>query len=301
MRDNIFFGTIPALITPFSGRGNNSEIDFKTLESLIEWHLSSGVNGFVVGGTTAEVATLSATEKMELFKRTKEIVNKRVPLLAGTGSNCTRSTIELTQKVKSLGYEGALVVSPYYNKPTQEGLFQHLSAVATEGGLPVVLYNIPGRVVIEITNETFSRLVKVPGIIGIKEASNSASKIMDLIEIAADKVAVYAGDCNLTYLVMAAGGQGTISASANVIPQEMVQITEAARRKDWESARQAQLKVLPIIRALFAETNPAPAKAALKLLGKIPDDSVRLPLVGVREETIKLIEKSLFSHSQISD
>jgi 4-hydroxy-tetrahydrodipicolinate synthase len=293
MSTNVKFrGTYTALITPFSDDKERS-IDFNALENLIEWQLDNGVSGFVALGTTAESATLSGAEKVEVIKKVMQFARKRVPIIVGTGSNCTKTSIEQTKLAKELGADGALVVSPYYNKPTQEGLFQHFSAVASEGGLPVILYNIPGRTGVEIATETFARLAKVPNIEGVKEASGSSGKLMEIAEVAAPTWSILAGDDNVTYLVMAIGGSGVISASANAIPKEMSSIVTNAVEDRWVESKAAQVKSLPMIRSLFIETNPAPAKAALKLRGIIASDALRLPLVTVKETTRAALKDGL--------
>lgn len=282
-------GCITALVTPFKA----GKVDEDSLAALIEWQLASGVNGFVVLGTTAETATLSEEEKLLVLKRVKDLTKGRVPLIAGTGTNCTKHTIENTRLAKELGYDAALVVSPYYNKPTQAGLFEHFSAVAKDGGLPIIIYNIPGRTAVDISAETFAKLSTNSTFIGVKEASGSAGKLMDIVEATEGRMPLYAGDCNLTYLCLALGGNGVISASANAIPREMTDITDLYFKGDRQGSLNAQIKTLPAIRAMFIETNPAPAKAALKFLGKIADDELRLPLVRVKPETRALMERVL--------
>ena len=288
----MFHGTLTALITPFKPAvGAEPEIDFDALTDLVEWQLSCGINGFVVLGTTGESATLSHHEKIAVFKHVVQITKKRVPLIAGTGTNCTQSSIELTREAKELGYDGALVVAPYYNKPTQEGLYQHFCAVAHYGGLPVVIYNIPGRTSIDISAETFGRLSKHSEFVGVKEASGSSGKLMEIAEAVQGRIHLYAGDCNVTYLVMCAGGRGVISASANVIPKEMLAVTSSFEAGRKDDSFRAQIAALPKIKALFAETNPAPAKAVLAMSGKIESDTLRLPLVTVKQETREMLKR----------
>lgn len=290
----MFKGTLTALITPFRPEPrDNPAVDYDTLTKLVEWQIQSGVQGLVPCGTTAESVTLTHDEKISVIKRVMEVTKKRVPIIVGTGTNCTRDSVALSREVKELGADGVLVVSPYYNKPTQEGLYQHFKTVAEQGGLPVVLYNIPGRTAVEILPETFGRLAKVPGIVAVKEATGSAGRIMDIVEYTDGKLAMFAGDDNITYLVMSVGGQGVISASANVIPKEMIAITEHALNNRWKESLQAQVAALPAIRALFTETNPAPAKAALQMMGKIPHETLRLPLVSVKDETRAILKKAL--------
>lgn len=290
----MFEGTIPALITPFKDTpAERPEIDFDELTALVEWQIESGVSGLCVCGTTAECATLSHDERVAVIKHVISVTNKRVPVIVGTGSNDTAWSLEYTQEVKGLGADAALVVSPYYNKPTQEGLFLHFKTIAEKGGLPVVLYNIPGRSCVKIETETFRRLADISEIVAVKQAVDSSDDLIHLKAAVEDKIDILSGDCSLVYSMLAVGAKGTISASANVIPKEMCTITDAARSGDMNAALSAQTKVLPIIDALFAETNPAPVKAALMELGKIKFDSLRLPLVSVTETTRNLVKKEL--------
>ncbi len=296
MEEYMLEGTITALVTPFQKVASTEQppLDLDALEELIHWQLECGVRGFVVGGTTGESATLEPTERIQLVKRVLEIVRRKVPVIVGTGTNCTRTSIELTKAAKELGADGALIVSPYYNKPTQEGLYQHFRAVAEQGGLPIVVYNIPGRTSVDISLDTFRRLAKLSQVVAVKEASGSADKLIDLAAHLGPRVALLAGEDSLTYFVMAARGRGVISAASNVIPKEMVAITDNWLRGDVQAALAAQCRALPVIRALFRETNPAPAKAALKILGRLPNDTLRLPLVAVQEDTRELLTKVLF-------
>lgn len=287
----MFSGTLPALVTPFKNTPQMCpDVDYAAWESMIEWQLKCGVNGIVIYGSTGEAATLSKEEKIELTKIAVRVVNKRVPVIAGTGSNNTRDSIELTKKVKELGVDGALAVSPYYNKPTQEGLYQHFKAIAEEGGLPLVVYNIPGRAVVEISTETFARLAKLPGVVAVKQSVDSIVKLIELAEVAEGKMTILAGDDPLVYTMMTTGAKGTISASASVFPEMMKAIVDSGLKQDWQNCFQLQCKALPYINAMFAETNPIPAKAALKLMGKIPYDTMRLPLVAASEKTKELLK-----------
>ena len=286
-------GVYPALITPFrSTSAGATEIDFAALEELIEWHLQCGVSGFVVYGTTGESATLTAEEKLAITKRSLEVVKGRVPVVAGTGTNNTETSVAFTKQVKELGVDAVLAVAPYYNKPSQEGLYQHFTAIA-ECGLPVVLYNVPGRTVTSISVETFARLAENPAIVACKQAVDSVSELMALSAACADKINILAGDDPLVYAVLASRGTGVISASANVIPEEMVAICRYYQSGDTANSLKAQQDALPMIKALFAETNPTPAKAALKMMGKISDDAVRLPLVPASEATKRLLREVL--------
>ncbi len=288
----MFSGMFTALITPFSGPSTyDAPIDMEGLEELIEWQISSGVDGFVLLGTTAESATLTLEERIKIVRRSKEIIKERVPIIVGTGTNSTKVSIEYTKAIKEIGADGVLAVSPYYNKPQQEGMFYHFSSIAAEGGLPLVLYNVPSRTSSTISTDLFKRLSKVSGIVGVKQASDSADALISLFRAVEGRLDVFAGDDALTYLVMALGGKGVISASANVIPREMKEIVSLSLENKMKEARKAQYKAYPIIKSLFSETNPAPAKAALKLIGKLKEDTHRLPLVEASTNTVKLLKE----------
>ena len=285
-------GVITPLITPFRGSGIEPAVDYDSLDRLIEWQLASGVHGFCPCGTTGESATLSHEEKLEVIRFTVERVRGRVPVIAGTGSNCTKTTVEFSKEAARLGVDAALVVSPYYNKPTQEGLYQHYKAVAETAGLPIILYNIPGRTAVDLSVETFRRLVKLPQIIGIKESSGSADKLLDFaVSVDVAKFSIVAGDDGWTYFTLCSGGKGVISATANAFPEEMAAITDSYHAGQVDKSRDAQLKAAPIIRLMFSETNPGPVKAALLTKGKITSDGLRLPLVPVREDTRSAVGK----------
>ena len=288
-------GTYTAIITPFKTVGGvvAAEPDFAELRKLVQWQIDSGVTGLVVLGTTGESVTLTDQEKIDIVKCVVDEVRGRVAVIVGTGSNDTRKSISFSKLVCNLGVDGALAVAPYYNKPTQEGLFQHFSALARDGGLPVCLYNVPGRTSVDIRAETVARLAQVPGIVGIKESSGSAERLLELASIASESFSLLTGDDHLICFCMAAGGRGAISASANVIPKEISAIVQAGLKKNQEACLNAQVKAYPVIKALFLETNPAPAKAALQILGKINSDELRLPLVSVSDSTRNVLRSLL--------
>ncbi len=289
-------GMYSAIVTPFRDEpGPNPSVDYESLERLIEWQIASKVNGLVVCGSTGEAATLSHEEKLAVLKRSMEIVGGRIPVIAGTGTNSTQDSVELTKKAKALKVDGVLLVAPYYNKPTQDGLYEHFKLVAEEGGLPAVIYNIPGRSVVEISTSTFRRLAGVKNIVAVKQAVDSASKLVELSEAVGDKLALLAGDDPLVFAVMSVGGKGVISACGSVIPKEMLAITDAGLKGDWKGCLVAQQRALPAINALFLETNPIPAKAALFMLGRIASDAVRLPLVRASEKTRQELSKLISS------
>lgn len=280
-------GIYTALITPFKTIGKEvaAEPDYEAIRKLVDWQIKSGIAGIVALGTTGEAATLNEDEKISVVKCVLDAVKGRVPVIVGTGSNCTSKSIEFTKLVKELGVDASLAVAPYYNKPSQEGMFQHFSELAKKGGLPVCLYNVPGRTSVDLKAETVARLAKVPGIIGIKDATGSAERVLELSYIDVPTFSLLTGDDHMICCNLAHGGKGAISASANVIPAELVAIYEAGKRKDFDACLAAQQKAYPVIKALFMETNPTPAKTALQLLGRISSDEVRLPLVPSSCET----------------
>ncbi len=279
----MFQGTITALVTPF--KRSAADVDLDGLERLIEWQIASGVDGIVLCGTTGEAATLSDEEKVAIFKRGVQVVAKRIPLIAGTGTNDTKHSVELSQEAKRAGVDGVLAVTPYYNKPTQEGQFQHFRAIAEQGGLPVVVYNIPGRTAVETQPDTFRRLAAVPGIVAVKQAVDSVVKLLEIAAAVDGKMALLAGDDPLTHAVFSVGGKGVISATASVLPELMLAITRPGLKGDMAACLRAQQEALEQINAMFLETNPAPAKAVLKMMGLIEEESLRLPLVPVGDAT----------------
>lgn len=280
-------GSIVALITPFK----NNEIDTDAMGALIERHVAAGTDAILVAGTTGESATWTSEEYTRCVKFVVDTVNRRLPVMAGTGTQSTRTTVERTQLAKELGADLALVVTPYYNKPTQAGLFEHFRMVATEGGLPVVLYNVPGRTGVNMLPETVLKLHDVPGIIAVKEASGSVAQSAWILRGARKDFALYSGEDKLNYPLIALGAVGAISVVANVVPELFAQSIHAALEGNREQALALYHRLLPISEGLFLETSPAPAKACMQALGMIPRDDVRLPLVGVGESTrVRLLE-----------
>ncbi|HMO16687.1 MAG TPA: 4-hydroxy-tetrahydrodipicolinate synthase [Oligoflexia bacterium] len=293
----MFSGVITALVTPFISRNLSSgvfsyEIDWQSFENLIEWQLAEGIDGFVLYGTTGESATLSVEEKLEITRRTKDMVRGRVPLIVGAGTNSTEGTIRFIEGVKSLKPDGVLAVAPYYNRPSQEGMYQHFSRIAREGGLPVMLYNVPSRTASEISIETVKRLSEIDNIVAIKQASDSVSNLGELCSAlsGSKKVSVMSGEDTSTLYTMLVGGSGVVSACANCLPREMKRIVDAAIRNDWTEATKAQLEAHEKIKAVYIESNPAPAKAILHMMGKITSPELRLPMVQVSKENYSRLE-----------
>lgn len=275
-------GIIVALITPFDEEGR---LDFPTLERLVEDLLERGVDGFVPTGTTGESATLTHEEHVEVIRRVVQVVRDRVPVIAGTGSNSTAEAIALTRAAKEAGAHAALLITPYYNRPTQEGLYQHFKAIHDAVPLELILYNIPSRTAVQLEPETIGRLAELPRIVGIKEATGSISFLSQMMRRVPPEFRVLAGDDILTLPLLALGGHGVISVAAHLVPEKMKEMLALFRNRQHEKAAAIHHELSPLIEALFLETNPAPIKEALYLLGKIPSPHLRLPLVRVRETT----------------
>src|SRR5919106_810882 len=282
----MFTGSIVAIVTPF----RKGCVDEKALGELIEFQLQNGTHGIVPCGTTGESATLSHKEHDEVIRAVIKAVNKRIPVIAGTGSNSTDEAVRLTREAEKSGADGALMISPYYNRPTQEGIYQHYRKVASEVGIPIVVYNIPGRTGSKIEPDTLARLSEIKNVAGVKEATGSVDQAIDVIRLCGDSLAVYSGEDSLTFSLMALGGKGVISTVANVAPKETAQLTEACLKGNWEKGRELQFKLMPLIRGLFIETNPIPAKTALSLMGKCTGD-LRLPLTPMAEGNLKKLRE----------
>ncbi|MFZ5877552.1 MAG: 4-hydroxy-tetrahydrodipicolinate synthase [Nitrospirota bacterium] len=274
----MFTGSYVALVTPFK----NGKVDEKALGDLIEWQIERGTNGLVPCGSTGESATLTHEEHDRVIELTVEVARRRVPVIAGTGSNATHEAIRLTKHAKSVGVDAALLVTPYYNKPTQEGLFRHFEAIARAVDLPLVLYNIPGRSVVNMTPQTVARLSAITNIVGIKEASGNLSQMSDVIAACGERFVVLSGDDALTLPLMAVGGKGVISVTANVAPAETADMVSAALKGDWDRAKRIHYRLLPLSNSMFLETNPIPVKAALAMMGRCTDE-LRLPLTTMSD------------------
>ena len=284
----MFAGSMVALVTPF----RDGKVDWQSLEALLDFHITHGTNGIVPCGTTGESATLSHEEHDEVIKAVVKAVNKRVPVIAGTGSNSTDEAVGLTREAEKSGADGALMISPYYNRPTQEGIYQHYRKVAEAVGIPVIVYNIPGRTGSKIEPETLARLSEIKNVAGVKEATGSVDQAIDVIRLCGERLAVYSGEDSLTFSLMALGGKGVISTVANIVPKEMSQLTEACLTGSWEKGCALQLKLIPLIRAVFLETNPIPIKTALSLMGKCSSE-LRLPLTPMSEGALKKLKQAM--------
>lgn len=284
----MFSGSMVALVTPFK----NGQVDWPSLEALVEFHLQNGTNGIVPCGTTGESATLSHAEHDEVIRIVIKTVNRRVPVIAGTGSNSTDEAVRLTKEAERSGADGALMISPYYNRPTQEGIYQHYKKVASAVGIPLIVYNIPGRTGSKIEPETLARLAEIKNVAGVKEATGSVDQAIDVIRLCGDRLAVYSGEDSLIYSIMSLGGKGVISTVANVAPKQTAQLAQACLAGRWDEARKMQFQLIPLIRSLFIETNPIPVKTALALMGKCSGE-LRLPMTPMAESNLKRLKVAL--------
>lgn len=269
----MFKGSIVAIVTPFT----NGAVDEEKLRELVEFQIEGGTDAIVPCGTTGESSTLDYEEHDRVIQIVVEQVKKRVPVIAGTGSNSTREAIEMTEHAKQLGADGCLLVTPYYNKPTQEGLYLHYKAVAEAVAIPQILYNVPGRTGVNLLPETVARLSAIKNIVAIKEATGSLQQASEVLQLCGDQIDVLSGDDFITFPMMACGAKGVISVLANIMPKAVGDLTDAYFAGDLATARKLHLDTLKISNAMFIESNPVPVKTALGLMGKCSDE-VRLPL-----------------------
>lgn len=290
----MFKGSIVAIITPFK----DGKIDEETYRELIEFQIENGTNAIVPCGTTGESATLSMEEHSRVIDIAIKAVNKRVPVIAGTGGNNTTEAIELTKHAKSAGADASLQVTPYYNKPTQEGLYQHFKAIANAVPLPQVLYNVPGRTSVNMLPETVARLAEMPEVVAVKEASANLGQMAEIVRLAGDKITLLSGDDNVTLPVLAIGGKGVISVVANIVPKDTADMVNAWEEGNIERAKELFYKLFPLCQAMFYETNPIPVKTSLALMGKIQDE-LRLPLVPMASANLERLKKSLQDYGLI--
>ena len=273
MKNTIFTGMATAIVTPMTADG----IDYEALGRFLEFQIENGINGIVVMGTTGENATIEPEDQKKVIAYTVEKVAKRVPVIAGTGTNNTEHVLHNTRAACEVGADAILVVTPYYNKGTQKGLITHFTAVADASSVPVILYNVPSRTGVNLLPKTVAELAKHPNIVAIKEASGSMAQLVELMALCGDQIDVYSGEDALTVPMLAMGAAGTISVLSNVAPKESVAMTDAFFAGKIEEAAQWQCKLLPLINALFSEVNPIPVKAAVSALG-FGEDYLRLPL-----------------------
>jgi 4-hydroxy-tetrahydrodipicolinate synthase len=291
----MFEGSMVPIVTPFK----KGKVDEKALSKLIEWHIKEGTHAIVPCGTTGESATLDYEEHYRVIEITVDVVNGRIPVIAGTGANSTDEAIMITKKAKQLGADAALLVAPYYNKPTQEGLYQHYKKIAEAvKDMPLILYNVPGRTGVNILPSTVARLAEIKNIVGIKEATGDMKQTSELIRLCGDRITVLSGDDFTTFPMYALGGRGTISVTANIAPRESAAMWEAWKAGDIQKAREIHYKLEPLNYAMFIETNPIPVKTALALMGKIREE-FRLPLCEMSDANRKKLKKILKDHKLI--
>jgi 4-hydroxy-tetrahydrodipicolinate synthase len=274
-----FGQVLTAMVTPFD---QNGEVDFDATRTLVDYLIENGTDGILVAGTTGESPTLTTEEKVALFKFVVETVKGRVPVIAGTGSNNTRASISLTKQAEETGVDGIMLVAPYYNKPSQEGLFQHFKAIAETTALPIMLYNIPGRSAVNLSADTIVRLAHLPNIVAVKEASGNLDAMAEIISQAPSDFTLYSGDDALTLPVLAIGGAGVVSVASHIIGNEMQDMINHFKNGQVKEAANAHRRLLPIMKALFAAPNPAPVKAALNING-VSVGGLRLPLLPLSE------------------
>ena len=290
----MFKGSIVAIVTPFK----NGKVDEEAYRELIEIQIESGTSAIVPCGTTGESATLNMGEHNRVIDIAVEAVNKRVPVIAGTGGNSTGEAIELTEHAKKSGADATLQVTPYYNKPTQEGLYQHFKAIAKAVPLPQVLYNVPGRTSVNMLPETVARLAELSEVVCIKEASGNLGQMAEIVRLAGDNITLLSGDDNVTLPVLSIGGKGVISVVANIVPRDAADLVTAWEQGDFDKAKGLYYKLFPLCQAMFYETNPIPVKTALALMGKIQDE-LRLPLVSMAPANLEKLRTALKDYGLI--
>ena len=282
-------GSIVALVTPMNADGS---VDLDCMRRLMDWHIAEGTDAFVIVGTTGESPTVNVDEHAELIRVAVEHSGKRVPIIAGAGGNATAEAIVLTRYAQMAGADASLQVVPYYNKPTQEGMYQHFRSIAEAVDLPMILYNVPGRTVADMSNQTIKRLAEVPNIIGVKDATGNIARGIDLLRQVPDDFSVYSGDDSTALALMLCGAKGNISVVANVAPKNMHLMCAAAIKGDVETACKLNSLLLPLSQQLFVEPNPVPVKWAMAEMGMIPP-GIRLPLVPLAEEYRAGVRKAL--------
>ena len=284
----MFRGSMVAIITPFK----DGRIDEQKLKELVEWHIESGTSAIIPCGTTGESATLTHEEHNSVIEIVVEASRKRIPVIAGTGSNNTKEAILLTQHAKEVGADAVLLIAPYYNRPTQNGMFEHFKAIAENVNIPIILYNIASRTGVNMEPSLVEKLSKIKNIVGIKEASGNISQMGEIKNLCGANFDLISGDDALTLPVMSIGGTGVISVVANIIPKDVAKLVESFEKGDLETAKKYHYKMMNLIKAMFIETNPAPVKKAMELMGICSSD-VRLPLVGLQDSSIEKLKQAM--------
>lgn len=285
---NIFEGSGVALITPFK----NNEVDFEKLRELIEWHIKEETDSIIICGTTGESATMSDQEKREAIKFTVDVVNRRIPVIAGSGSNNTAYSVELSRYCESVGVDGLLIVTPYYNKATELGLLKHYEVIASNVNIPIILYNVPGRTGVNLAARLVEKLSKIENIVAIKEASGDISQVAEIARLCGDEFAIYSGNDDMIIPIMSLGGKGVISVVANILPRDTHNMVANYLEGRVESSRKLQLNMNSLINTLFIEVNPIPVKTAMNLMGMNVGD-LRLPLTNMSSNNLEILKMEI--------
>ncbi|RDY27469.1 4-hydroxy-tetrahydrodipicolinate synthase [Romboutsia weinsteinii] len=284
----LFEGSGVALVTPFK----NGEVDYDKLEELLNWHIDIKTDSIVICGTTGESATMTDKERREVIKFTVDKVNKRIPVIAGSGSNNTAYSIELSKYCEEVGVDGLLVVTPYYNKATQEGLVKHFEIIANSVKLPIILYSVPGRTGVNIAPQTVKKLSEIENIVGIKEASGDISQVAEIARLCGEDFYIYSGNDDMIVPILSLGGKGVISVVANILPKETHDIVEKYLSGDVVGSRKLQLSMNELINTLFIEVNPIPVKAAMNLMG-MEVGELRLPLTYIEQDNLEVLSNNM--------
>lgn len=287
----MFTGSYVAIVTPFK----NNKVDIDAYKNLIEMHVKAGTDGIVPCGTTGESPTLTPEEHVQMIELTVKFVNKRMKVLAGTGSNSTIEAIEYTKEAEKAGADGALLVAPYYNKPTQNGLYEHFKSIAEAVNIPLVIYNIQSRCAVNITTPIMAKLSKIKNIVGVKEASGDLSQMSEVIEHCGPDFDILSGDDALTLPLLSIGGKGIISVVANIIPADVKLMVDTFNKGDINKARDLHHKMFSLVKAMFIETNPIPVKAAMHLMGLITDE-IRLPLTKITDSNLQKLKEEMIKY-----
>ena len=288
----MFTGSIVALVTPF----NDGEVDFDKLGELVEYHIDNGTNAIIPCGTTGESPTLSHREHGEVIGKVIKAANGRIPVIAGTGSNNTSEAVSMTRYAKEAGADGSLLITPYYNKPTQQGIYEHYKAILEEVDIPIIIYNVPSRTGVSISAETVARLAEFDNIVAIKEATGDIDQTSQILNMC--NITVLSGDDSLTLPIMSVGGKGVVSVLANILPREVLELTSSILNGEIENAQRLHKSLFPLCKAMFIETNPIPVKTAMKLLGRL-NGEIRLPLCSMSKEHEQQLKKILEEHELI--
>ena len=288
---SIFQGSAVAIVTPFNENG----VNFEKLKTLLEWHVKEGTDAIVICGTTGEATTMTEKEKKDTIKFTVDVINKRIPVIAGTGSNNTASAISMSKYAESVGADALLVITPYYNKTTQNGLIKHFKAINDEVKTPIILYNVPSRTGINITPKTLAKLAQLSNVIAIKEASGNISQVVQMKELCRDSIDIYSGNDDQIVAIMSLGGKGVISVLANIIPKKVHDIAEKCLNNNFKEALDIQLDTLSLANTLFIDANPIPVKTAMNLMG-LDVGPLRLPLCEMDSNNEEILKAALIDN-----